>query len=130
MGPHGQGPLTGRRMGRCRGGAASAGARDVVDSGDAPRFGAGFGRGAGHGRGRGFRHRHWYFATGLTGWERAQADKAASAEPARDIRTSEPLSVLREQASQLERSLTQLKERIAELWGEKDDEAEQEQGRE
>ena len=68
-GPMGNGPMTGGRRGQC----VSAG--DVAPAGR----GMGYGRGMGHGRsGRGGRgYRNQYYATGLTGWQRAKMDAAA-----------------------------------------------------
>ena len=63
MGPMGQGPMTGRGMGWCGGANARV---------DMPPRGPWVGMGRGGGRGGGWRHRHWYHATGLTGWQRAQ----------------------------------------------------------
>lgn len=57
-GPLGMGPRTGRGMGYC-GGRQMLGSVNTVP-------GRGFG---GRGRGRGWRHR--FYATGLTGWQRA-----------------------------------------------------------
>jgi hypothetical protein len=59
-GPAGMGPMTGRGAGYCTG----QGAPGFLN----PNYGrGGMGYGA-RGRGRGWRH--WYHATGLTGWQR------------------------------------------------------------
>lgn len=59
-GPVGRGPMTGRRAGYC-GGYSAPGFMN-------PAPGRGFwGRRRGGGRGR----RNWFYATGLTGWQRA-----------------------------------------------------------
>jgi hypothetical protein len=60
-GPLGMGPRTGRAAGYC-GGYPVAGYANTLPGGDS------YGRGGGRG-GRG--HRNWYYATGLTGWQRA-----------------------------------------------------------
>lgn len=79
-GPLGQGPMTGGRRGRC------------VSDADLPEVnrGAGYGRGMGRGRGAGVGpggrgRRNQYYATGLTGWQRAEMD-AAGLQPSRDAR--------------------------------------------
>lgn len=67
-GPEGRGPMTGGGRGYC--------AVPVNDNVQRPRFGTGMrfgmgrGRGCGRGGGRGWRNQ--YYATGLTGWQRAQ----------------------------------------------------------
>lgn len=58
-GPSGAGPRTGRGLGYCGGS-------------DRPGYVSGPGGGF-WGRGGGRGHRNWYYGTGLTGWERAQA---------------------------------------------------------
>ena len=66
-GPAGHGPMTGGRRGRC--------AIDDVQIARAagPGTGRGMGRGRGTGLGHGGRgHRNQYYATGLTGWQRAE----------------------------------------------------------
>jgi len=61
-GPMGLGPMTGRAAGYCAG-YPEAG---YVNPYGRRAFGRGFfGRGGGRGR------RNWYYATGLTGWQRA-----------------------------------------------------------
>ena len=63
-GPWGAGPMTGRGVGHC------AGYEQPGFANPGPGF-AGVGRGPGGGRGgRGFRNR--FYATGLTGWQRAE----------------------------------------------------------
>jgi len=57
-GPRGQGPMTGGARGYC---AMPVGGY----------YRRGIGRGMGRGGGRGWRN--WYYATGLTGWQRAMA---------------------------------------------------------
>jgi len=58
-GPRGQGPMTGRGLGLCRG--AGEGGPPARYYGSTRAFGAGCGRG----------WRHWYHATGFPGWARA-----------------------------------------------------------
>lgn len=59
-GPAGMGPMTGRAAGYCTGFA-------VPGFMNAPGGRGFWGRGGGRGPGR----RNWFFATGLTGWQRA-----------------------------------------------------------
>jgi hypothetical protein len=116
-GPLGMGPMTGRGAGYCAGY-------------DAPGFvssfgGAGFGRGGGRGggwRGRGggrggWRHRHWFNATGLPGWQRAAGAETggfgfAGTPPATK---EQMLSAMKQQAAYLKETLEELNSRINEL---------------
>lgn len=121
MGPMGQGPMTGRGLGWCNTANPAANAFPA-----GPGFGMrwsggrgmwpGRGMGWGGGRGGGHGHRNWYYATGLTGWQRAGmgwADSGAAFPPAS---TGEPeLAALRQQASSFEQALSQLRARIQEL---------------
>ena len=59
-GPMGMGPMTGRAAGYCAGNAVPG----FMNAPGGRRFGGGGGRG---GRGR----RDWFYATCLTGWQRA-----------------------------------------------------------
>ena len=61
-GPAGMGPMTGRAAGYCAG--------YPVPGFMNPIPGRGFG-GWGRGRGGGWGRRNWFYATGLTGWQRA-----------------------------------------------------------
>jgi hypothetical protein len=63
-GPMGMGPMTGRAAGYCAGYPVPGFMNPMGMWGL-----RGFGRGRGGGRGR----RHWFYATGLTGWQRAAA---------------------------------------------------------
>ena len=108
MGPTGQGPMTGRRMGWC------GGANEAIDM---PPNGPGFALGRGGGRGGGWRHRHWYNATGLPGWQRARmgmpgfgAWSPGSFPPA--FSKEQELAALKQQASNLGQALGDLKARI------------------
>ena len=64
-GPMGMGPMTGRAAGFCAGYGVPGYMNPIPGRG----FGMGFGRGGFWGRGRGWRN--WFYATGLTGWQRA-----------------------------------------------------------
>ncbi len=112
-GPAGMGPMTGRGAGYCAGypapGYANAG------------FGWGFGRGRGGGRGR----RNWFYATGLTGWQRAAygyqpygggmpyapASYPYGSGPSKE----DELNALKGQAEYLADSLEGIKKRMGEL---------------
>lgn len=113
-GPAGMGPMTGRAAGYC----AGYGVPGFMN----PAFGGGYwGRGRGGGRGR----RNWFYATGLTGWQRAAAGYPAFGgspygapygppfAPAVSREREEEL--LRNQAEYLEDALSGIKERIEEL---------------
>lgn len=77
----GQGPMTGGRRGRCVSGA------EVQAAGRGAGFGRGMGWGRGAGMGPGGRgRRNQYYATGLTGWQRAQMDAAGDLRPEQDDR--------------------------------------------
>ena len=101
MGPAGQGSQTGRGAGYCRGnaapGAAPAGCRC---------FGGGRGRGEGKERGRHGR-RNMFYATGLTGGQRAAAAEQTakmSAEPAEQ----DEIALLTARAAELAAALQQV----------------------
>ncbi len=100
-GPLGAGPRTGRRMGYCSG---------FPFPGFMNPGGWGF---CGPGAGRGWRH--WFRATGLTGWQRAAMGWPwwgwCGAAPTPE----EELESLRERASFLERALENIRKRIEEL---------------
>lgn len=111
-GPMGQGPMTGRGMGYCAGydmpgfqnrpeGYGGYGGRGRGGFGGRGMGGGGFGRG----------RRHRYFATGMPGW-------MAGGYPYYGPQGTGPeteLKALEEEASFLERSLEEVKKRLAEL---------------
>jgi len=124
-GPMGQGPMTGRAAGNCAGFNQPGWMNRMVGR----CFGRG-GRGQGGGRGGGGRgrggwgQRHWFKATGLTGWQRAAMRVPASggsgplptADAEHPAATQEQeLVSLKQQASQLEAGLEQIRNRIDEL---------------
>ncbi|MBN1586652.1 MAG: DUF5320 domain-containing protein [Candidatus Omnitrophica bacterium] len=98
-GPSGMGPRTGRAEGYCEG-TGMPGFANLARGGR----NYGFGRGGGRG-GRGWRH--WFRATGLSGWQRAAQGGALPKE--------QELAGLREQARQLEGTLAGIRKRIEEL---------------
>jgi len=106
-GPMGMGPMTGRAAGYCAGyptpGFAS------------PYGGGGFGRGGGRGR------RRWFYATGLTGWQRAGMGVPPFAPPAAPAVTrGQEADALKRQADQLRGTLDAVTQRIDELSQETD----------
>ena len=108
-GPTGMGPMTGRAAGYCAGlpnpGFISA-------PGGRGFRGRGFGGG---GRGR----RNWFYATGLTGRQRAAAGMPAfGAAPLGDpaaVSKEQELNLLKQQAQIIEQQMKQLQERIQQL---------------
>ena len=109
-GPSGMGPMTGRQAGFCAG-------YQVPGFASAVR-GRGF-RG-GMGRGGGFGHRHWYYATGLTGWQRAGigrpvAQNATGGQDRPVMTQAQELEALEKQAAIVEQSLKEINRRIQEI---------------
>jgi hypothetical protein len=120
-GPAGMGPTTGRAAGWCAGyGSPGFVNRGPGWEGSGGRGGFGAGRGGGRG------HRNWYWATGLTGWQRgampmapyAYGPPAAPYQPTRN----QELSMLRSQVTLMQDSLESAQERIQELEKESDTE--------
>jgi hypothetical protein len=107
MGPLGQGPMTGGGRGWC-GGAASRM--------EMPARGPGFGMGWGNGRCGGWRHRHGFRASGPRGWQRAQMSWAGSGAgfPIAFSKEDE-LCMLKQQAQNLEQTLSEIESRIQEI---------------
>jgi hypothetical protein len=109
-GPMGTGPMTGRGAGYC-GGRGVAG---IASRGP----GLGFGRGRGGGRG-GHGRRNMFYATGLTGWQRAAMDAetapAATATPT--VNVEKP--TLEAEIGAMQSQLDAMKTRLAELEAEK-----------
>ena len=111
-GPGGLGPMTGRAAGYC----AGYGAPGFVS----PIPGGGYwGRGRGGG---GWGRRNWFYATGLTGWQRAgmAGPALAGASPyaapfAPSVTQEQELEVLKGQAEYFEDALDGIKKRIVEL---------------
>ncbi len=113
-GPGGYGPMTGRAAGFCAGYSMPGYAN--------PAYGRGFwgrGRGGGGG-GRGWRH--WYYATGLPGWQRAASPYPAwgrawpyAAPAAPPAARQQELDALKGQAEELEQTLADIRKRVEEL---------------
>jgi len=100
-GPRGGGPLTGRGMGYCSGFSLPG----FMNPGGWGSYGPGAGRG----------WRHWFRATGLTGWQRAAMGRPWCGWWAMAPTREEELEALREQAGFLERALENIRKRIEEL---------------
>ncbi len=105
MGPAGMGPMSGRGAGFCAGYGVPGYLNHWSGLG-APGAGLGFGRG----RGRG--HRNMYWATGLTGWQRAgMGVQPQLYQPSAE----QELSALQGQLKAMEQGIGQIQERIREL---------------
>jgi len=116
-GPAGLGPMTGRAAGYC----AGFGVPGYMN----PIPGRGFwGWGRGRGGGRGWRN--WFYATGLTGWQRAAMGYPAwgagwpaavpyAAPFAAGMSKQQQLDALKGQAEYLEDALEGIRKRIEEL---------------
>ena len=113
-GPGGMGPMTGRAAGFCAGYPVAGYMNPVGGRGFG--FGGGWGRGGG---GRGWRNR--FYATGLTGWQRAAgypatayppvAPYAGPYQPTKD----QQLEMLKGQAEYFENAIGDIQKRIKEL---------------
>jgi len=119
-GPLGMGPMTGRAAGFCAGYGMPGYMNRVPGRG----FGMGFGRGAGGGwggRGGGRGRRNMYYATGLTGWQRASAGWPiwGAMPPAAAPTPAQEKDGLKSQAEYLENALAGIRSRIEELEKEK-----------
>jgi len=112
-GPMGLGPMTGRAAGYC----AGFGVPGYMN----PIPGWGFWRwGRGRGGGRGWRN--WFYATGLTGWQRAAMGWPAFGGPVPyatpyvpGMNAAQQVEALRGQAEYLESALEDVRKRIEEL---------------
>ncbi len=107
-GPAGMGPMTGRAAGYCAG--------YPVPGYMNPIPGYGFG-GRGRGRGGGWGRRNWYYATGLTGWQRtAQVPPVMPVPPVPPAAAAQQeIEILRSQVAQTEQMLAELKQRLDEI---------------
>ena len=116
-GPLGAGPMTGRGAGYCAGFPMPGFANPMS------RWGYGFGMRGGRGGGRG--HRHWFYATGLTGWQRGMHrypfpgpfPYEAPFNPA--ITQEQEAEILKGQVDEMENTISEMKKRIQELESEK-----------
>ena len=108
-GPMGIGPMTGRGRGFCGG----SGAPGFVSLGPGIGFGRGRGcRGGGHGR------RNMFYATGLTGRQRAaMGTQSTGAGIDADITKNQEIEALKQQADDAAQVLENIRKRISELEG-------------
>ena len=111
MGPVGQGPMTGRAAGLCRGSGIPGYANRK------PGYGIGMsvGRGRGFGGGRGWRH--WFYATGLSGWMRSGRGNTPdrSLAPHLNPGPDAERQVLENRAAELQSELDAIKKRLSEI---------------
>lgn len=112
LGPAGMGPMTGRGAGYCAGYGVPGFMNPAVGMGARGWFG----RGGGGGRG----HRNMFWATGLTGWQRAGMPVPGAYAPAVPPASYQPtaeqeLTALKGQVRFMEESVRQAQERIREL---------------
>ena len=116
-GPANMGPMTGRARGYCAGYTVPGYLNPIPGRGV-----VGFGRGQYEGGGRGWRH--WYYATGLPGWERAQIGHPAwgaggypgAVYPyAPEITPQQEAEMLKKQAQGMREEINLINERINEL---------------
>lgn len=112
MGPAGLGPLSGRGAGYCAGYGVPGYMNPVGGRGA-------WGAGLGFGRGRGRGHRNMFWATGLTGWQRAAmgypAAFSAPMFPGVQPTAEQELDGLRSQLKAMQEGMNQVQERIREL---------------
>jgi len=111
-GPLGMGPMTGRGAGYCAGYSVPGYTNPV------PGFGFGGGGGGwGRGRGGGGRgRRNWFYATGLTGWQRAAQFTPPPFVPATPAAApQQEIQWLQTQVAQTEAALADLKGRLETL---------------
>lgn len=111
-GPMGMGPMTGRAVGFCAGYNVPGYMNPIPGRGFGMGFGMGFGRGRGFGMGGGRGWRNRFYATGLTGWQRAAAWGNPVAAP---LDTAQELEALKSQAEYFEETLKDVRKQIEEL---------------
>ncbi len=118
-GPMGMGAMTGRAAGFCAGYGMPGYMNGVAGRG----FGMGFGRGRGFGGGGGRGRRNMYYATGMTGWQRAGFGGGAwggyPAYPQAPTREQE-MDALKDQVQYFESTLGDLRKRLQEIESEKE----------
>lgn len=115
-GPMGMGPMTGRAAGYCAGYNMPGYANPIGGRGFGMGGGRGFGRGRRFGMGGGRGWRNMYYATGLTGRQRAgavwpDAYPAAYTPPTRE----QQMDALKSQAEYFEETLNGLRQRMSEI---------------
>jgi hypothetical protein len=118
-GPVGFGPMTGGGAGYCAEYSAPGYMNPAWERGGG---GLGWGRGGG-----GWRHRHWYYATGVPGWQRTFMGWPGYAPPPFPAKFSPPttkeqeLEVLKNQAKYFEQALEGLRNWINEVESSEED---------
>lgn len=110
-GPFGQRPMTGRGAGFCAG-FGMPGLANPIPGGAAAVGRGGFYRRGGCGGGRGWRH--MFYATDLTGWQRA-AMGIFSPAAMTPLPKEAQLAMLRFQADTMEKALSAIRERIQQI---------------
>ena len=108
-GPMGMGPMTGRGAGFC-------GGRGIAGFASSPGLGLGRGR---RGRGGGYGRRNMFYATGLTGWQRAAMGVSAPSAAAVAPTAEAEKQFLETQVGAMQSQLDEVKKRLAELETEK-----------
>ena len=118
-GPMGLGPMTGRAAGYCAGYSVPGYMNPIP--------GRGFwGRGWGRGRGRGRGWRNWFYATGMTGWQRTGMGMPAygnvgpyvgpmAAPFATEPSQEQEVEVLKQQAEYFKNALDDINKRLEEI---------------
>jgi len=106
-GPMGFGPMTGRAVGFCAGYSAPGYMNPVAGRGYGGRGRGFWGRGGGRG------WRNWYYATGLPGWARTGFGFWGTAAPIASV--EQELTGLKQQATFMQDSLSQINKRIDQL---------------
>lgn len=126
-GPWGMGARTGRGAGYCSGYSVPGYANPAIGwGGGYGGFGRGGGRGYGRGggfgmgRGGGRGYRHWYYATGMPGWQRWGAYPVPpvgmyGGAPVDPITSEQELSDLKQQADYFQNTLNDIRQRIESL---------------
>lgn len=115
-GPAGLGPMTGRAAGYCAGYLVPGYMNPIAGRG----LGMGWGRGrVGFGRGGGRGRRNWYYATGLTGWQRAAygypAFGGAAPYYTPELSAKDEAAMLKDEAELLKQELKDVQNRISAL---------------
>lgn len=112
-GPMGMGPMTGRAAGFCAGYRMPG----YMNAAGGHGFGMGFGRGRGGGRG----WRNMFYATGLTGWQRAARGWPAwgGIAPVPQPTKEQEMDALKSQAEFFENALGEIRKRLSEIEAEK-----------
>lgn len=112
-GPLGAGPMTGRGAGYCAGYPMPGFVNPMARYGFSMRGSRGGGRG----------HRHWFYATGLTGWQRDMHGFPGPfpySAPFNPVITQEQeAEMLKAQVDEMENTLSEMKKRVKELESEK-----------